>query len=32
LNDLTDTNSLRFSITQTKGAAGISLPWTVMAI
>jgi hypothetical protein len=32
LNDLTDTNSLRFSITQTKGTAGISLPWTVMAI
>lgn len=29
-NELTDTNSLRFSITQTKGTAGISLKWKVL--
>jgi hypothetical protein len=29
-NELTDANSLRFSITQTKGTAGISLPWKVL--
>ena len=30
-NELTDTNSLRFSITQTKGTAGISIPWKVIS-
>ena len=29
-NELTDANSLRFSITQTKGTAAISLPWKVL--
>lgn len=29
-NELTDSNSLRFSITQTTGTAGISLPWKVL--
>lgn len=29
-NELTDANSLRFSIKQTFGTAGISLPWKVL--
>lgn len=29
-NELTDANSLRFSITQTEGTSGISLPWKVL--
>jgi hypothetical protein len=29
---LTDTNSLRYSIKQTKGTAGISIPWKVLRI
>lgn len=29
-NELTDANSLRFSVTQTSGTAGISLPWKVL--
>lgn len=29
-NSLTDSNALRFSITQTFGTAGISIPWTVL--
>lgn len=29
-NELTDTNSLRFSVTQVAGTAGISLPWKVL--
>ena len=27
---LTETNGLRFSITQTKGSAGVSIPWKVL--
>lgn len=29
-NSLTDSNAVRFSITQTFGTAGISIPWTVL--
>lgn len=29
-NSLTDANALRYSITQTFGTAGISIPWTVL--
>lgn len=29
-NELTDANSLRFSITQTVGTAGVSIPWKVL--
>lgn len=29
-NELTDANALRFSIKQTEGTAGISLPWKVL--